>query len=169
MVPWELERQVSAQSALVPWVLALSAVQAQAFRFPLGLCLALTAERLCPVPGARQQWSQAQWTRLPLQCFLQVWNQIYIYATNEITFDSGNTISLKKTTLNASSVAACIQNNPLYTLQGAVYEIHQGSANGTVVETLTTNANGEAAGTKKYPLGTKLYAVEKTAPSGCRR
>ncbi len=93
-------------------------------------------------------------------------NQIYIYATNEITFDSGNTISLKKTTLNASSVAACIQNNPLYTLQGAVYEIHQGSANGTVVETLTTNANGEAAGTKKYPLGTKLYAVEKTAPSG---
>lgn len=93
-------------------------------------------------------------------------NQIYIYATNEITFDSGNTISLKKTTLNASSVAACIQDNPLYTLQGAVYEIHQGSANGTVVETLTTNANGEATGTKKYPLGTKLYAVEKTAPSG---
>lgn len=93
-------------------------------------------------------------------------NQIYIYATNEITFDSGNTISLKKTTLNASSVAACIQNNPLYTLQGAVYEIHQGSANGTVVETLTTNASGEAAGTKKYPLGTKLYAVEKTAPFG---
>lgn len=93
-------------------------------------------------------------------------NQIYIYATNEITFDSGNTVSLKKTTLNASSVAACIQNNPLYTLQGAVYEIHQGSANGTVVETLTTNANGEATGTKKYPLGTKLYAVEKTAPSG---
>lgn len=93
-------------------------------------------------------------------------NQIYIYATNEITFDSGNTISLKKTTLNASSVAACIRNNPLYTLQGAVYEIHQGSANGTVVETLTTNANGEATGTKKYPLGTKLYAVEKTAPSG---
>ena len=93
-------------------------------------------------------------------------NQIYIYATNEITFDSGNTISLKKTTLNASSVAACIQDNPLYALQGAVYEIHQGSANGTVVETLTTNANGEAAGTKKYPLGTKLYAVEKTAPSG---
>ena len=93
-------------------------------------------------------------------------NQIYIYATNEITFDSGNTISLKKATLNASSVAACIQNNPLYTLQGAVYEIHQGSANGTVVETLTTNASGEAAGTKKYPLGTKLYAVEKTAPSG---
>lgn len=93
-------------------------------------------------------------------------NQIYIYATNEITFDSGSTISLKKTTQNSSSVAACIQDNPLYTLQGAVYEIHQGSATGTVVETLTTNANGEAVGTRKYTLGTKLYAVEKTAPSG---
>ena len=93
-------------------------------------------------------------------------NQIYIYATNEITFDNGKTVSLKKTTKNSSSVSACIQNNPLYTLQGAVYEIHQGSATGTVVETLTTNANGEATGTKKYAIGTKLYAVEKTAPSG---
>lgn len=93
-------------------------------------------------------------------------NQVYIYATNEITFDNGKTVSLKKTTQNSSSVAACIQNNPLYTLQGAVYEIHQGSANGAVVETLTTNASGEATGTKKYAIGTKLYAVEKTAPSG---
>ena len=93
-------------------------------------------------------------------------NQIYIYATNEITFDNGKAISLKKTTQNSASVAACIQGNPLYTLQGAVYEIHQDSATGTVVETLTTNANGEATGTKKYAIGTKLYAVETTAPSG---
>ena len=35
-----------------------------------------------------------------------------------------------------------------------------------MVETLTTNANGEATGTHKYTIGTKLYAVEKTAPSG---
>lgn len=93
-------------------------------------------------------------------------NQIYIYATNEITFDNGKTVSLKKTTQNSASVSSCIQDNPLYTLQGAVYEIHQGSANGTVVETLTTNANGEATGTKKYAIGTKLYAVETIAPSG---
>ena len=93
-------------------------------------------------------------------------NQVYIYATNEITFDNGKTISLKKTTQNSTNVAACIQDNPLYTLQGAVYEIHQGSATGTVVETLTTNANGEATGTKKYAIGTKLFAVETTAPSG---
>ena len=93
-------------------------------------------------------------------------NQIYIYATNEITFDNGKTVSLKKTTQNSSNVSACIQDNPLYTLQGAVYEIHQGSATGTVVETLITNANGEATGAKKYAIGTKLFAVEKTAPSG---
>lgn len=93
-------------------------------------------------------------------------NQIYVFATNEITFDNGKTVSLKKTTQGSSDVLACIQGNPLYTLQGAVYEIHQGSATGTVVETLTTNANGEAAGTHKYTIGTKLYAVEKTAPSG---
>ena len=93
-------------------------------------------------------------------------NQIYVFATNEITFDNGKTVSLKKTTQGSSDVLACIQGNPLYTLQGAVYEIHQGSATGTVVETLTTNANGEATGTHKYTIGTKLYAVEKTAPSG---
>lgn len=93
-------------------------------------------------------------------------NQIYIFATNEITFDNGKKISLKKTTQGGADVTACIQNNPLYTLEGAVYEIHQGSATGTVVETLTTNANGEATGTKTYAIGTKLYAVEKTAPSG---
>ncbi len=93
-------------------------------------------------------------------------NQVYLYATNEITFSSGYTISLKKTTRGNADTLACIQNNPLYTLQGAVYEIHQGSATGTVVETLTTNANGEAAGTGRYAAGTKLYAVEKTAPSG---
>lgn len=93
-------------------------------------------------------------------------NQVYLYATNEITFSSGYTISLKKTTQGNADTLACIRDNPLYTLQGAVYEIHQGSATGTLVETLTTNASGEATGTKRYAAGTKLFAVEKTAPSG---
>ena len=75
-------------------------------------------------------------------------------------------VSLKKTSQGSASVLDAIQGNPLYTLAGAVYEIHEGSATGPVVETLTTNANGEATGTKKYAIGTKLYAVEKTAPSG---
>ena len=93
-------------------------------------------------------------------------NQVYLFATNEITFSSGYTISLKKTTKGNADTLACIQSNPLYTLKGAVYEIHQGSATGTIVETLTTNASGEATGTKRYVAGTKLFAVEKTAPSG---
>ena len=93
-------------------------------------------------------------------------NQVYIYGTNEITFDNGKTVSLKKTIKGSDSALACMEGNPLYSLQGAVYEIHQGSATGTVVETLTTNANGEATGTRKYEIGTKLYAVEVTAPAG---
>ena len=93
-------------------------------------------------------------------------NQVYIYGTNEITFDSGKTVSLKKTIKGSASAQACMEGNPLYSLQGAVYEIHQSSATGTVVETLTTNANGEATGTRKYEIGTTLYAVEVTAPAG---
>lgn len=76
------------------------------------------------------------------------------------------TISLKKTSSASASVMACIQGNPRYTLRGAVYEIHQGSATGPVVETLTTDANGNATGTVKYAVNTVLYAVEKTAPAG---
>ena len=93
-------------------------------------------------------------------------NQVYIYGTNEITFDNGKTVSLKKTIKGSDSALACMEGNPLYSLQRAVYEIHQGSATGTVVETLTTNANGEATGTRKYEIGTTLYAVEVTAPAG---
>ena len=93
-------------------------------------------------------------------------NQIYIWAANSITFEKSKTVSLKKTTQGSASVLETIQNNPLYTLQGAVYEIHQGSVTGPVMETLTTNANGEASGTVKYDIGTTLYAVEITAPSG---
>ena len=76
------------------------------------------------------------------------------------------TVSLKKTTEGSADVLKCIENNPLYTLRGAVYEIHKGSPTGEITETLTTNVSGEANGTKQYAVGTKLYAVEKTAPSG---
>ena len=93
-------------------------------------------------------------------------NQIYIWSDNEIDFDNGQPVSLKKTSSASASVMACIQGNPRYTLRGAVYEIHQGSATGPVVETLITDANGNATGTVKYAVNTVLYAVEKTAPSG---
>ena len=86
--------------------------------------------------------------------------------TITVSVQQNSTVSLKKTTEGSSDVLACIQSNPLYTLRGAVYEIHKGSPTGEVTETLTTNASGEATGTVKYNIGTKLYAVEKTAPSG---
>ena len=75
-------------------------------------------------------------------------------------------VSLKKTSNAEAAAMACVQGNPLYTLAGAVYEIHKDSATGPVVETLTTDANGNASGTVNYNIGTTLYAVETKAPPG---
>lgn len=93
-------------------------------------------------------------------------NQCYIWNPIRIEFKRTKTVSLKKTANASSSVLACIQDNPMYTLKGAVYEIHEGSKDGPVTETLTTDANGNAKGTKEYAVGTVLYAVEVKAPSG---
>lgn len=60
----------------------------------------------------------------------------------------------------------CIQqlkDNDMYSLAGAKYEV---KVNGKVVETLTTNAKGQATSTKKYEEGTKVYITEVTAPPG---
>lgn len=86
--------------------------------------------------------------------------------TITISVNQTHVVSLKKTASASSTVMECIRDNPLYTLERAVYEIHKGSKDGPLMETLTTNANGEAVGTVKYDIGTVLYAVEVTAPSG---
>lgn len=93
-------------------------------------------------------------------------NQEYIWMNNVITFDNTIGYSLKKTSSGTSADNAIINGNPMYSLAGAKYEIHKDSATGTVVETLTTDANGNATGTKKYAVGTVLYAVETVAPKG---
>lgn len=93
-------------------------------------------------------------------------NQVYIWNPIPINFEKTKGFTLKKTANVTTAEWNCIKDNPMYTLKGAVYEIHQGSDSGPVVETLTTNANGEATSTKKYPVDTVLYAKEKTAPSG---
>lgn len=93
-------------------------------------------------------------------------NQIYIWNPTSIEFEKAKGFTLKKTANVTAAEWNCIKDNPMYTLKGAVYEIHQGSDSGPVVETLTTNANGEATSTKKYPVDAVLYAKEKTAPSG---
>ena len=61
---------------------------------------------------------------------------------------------------------ACIEqikDNPMYSLAGAKYQV---SVGGTVMETLTTDANGRAVSAKKYAIGTVITVQEISAPSG---
>ena len=77
--------------------------------------------------------------------------------------ENAKQVSLKKT-INATQ--ACIdqiKGNPLYSLAGAEYTI---TLNGKVVETLKTDANGNAASSQKYAVGTVLTIKETKAPAG---
>lgn len=86
--------------------------------------------------------------------------------TTEITLtnaENSKPVSLKKS-INAS--AACIEQikgNLLYSLAGAEYTI---TLNGQVVETLKTDANGNAVSTKQYNIGDVLTIKETKAPPG---
>ncbi|MBO1101770.1 MSCRAMM family protein [Enterococcus hirae] len=55
--------------------------------------------------------------------------------------------------------------NGHYSLAGNVFEIHENDANGKVVATVTTDANGHAETNKELPLGTYVV-TEKTASNG---
>lgn len=55
--------------------------------------------------------------------------------------------------------------NANYTLAGNVFEIRENDANGKVVATVTTDANGHAETNKELPLGTYVV-MEKTASNG---
>lgn len=77
--------------------------------------------------------------------------------------ENAKQVSLKKT-INATQ--ACIdqiKGNPLYSLAGAEYSV---TVNGKVVETLKTDANGNAASSQKYAVGTVLTIKETKAPAG---
>ena len=77
--------------------------------------------------------------------------------------ENSKPISLKKS-INASQ--ACIQQfqgNPLYSLGGAEYTI---TLNGSVVETLKTDTNGNATSTRQYNIGDVLTIKEVKAPPG---
>jgi len=77
--------------------------------------------------------------------------------------ENSKPVSLKKS-INASQ--ACInqiKGNPLYSLAGAEYTV---TLNGSVVETLVTDANGNAASTKQYNIGDVLTIKETKAPPG---
>ena len=77
--------------------------------------------------------------------------------------ENAKQVTLKKT-INATQ--ACIdqiKGNPLYSLAGAEYSV---TVNGKVVETLKTDANGNAASSQKYAVGTVLTIKETKAPAG---
>lgn len=71
--------------------------------------------------------------------------------------------TLKKSINASAACIAQIQGNPMYSLAGAQYQV---SVNGTVTETLTTDANGNAQSSKEYDVGTKLDIKEIKAPPG---
>ncbi len=72
-------------------------------------------------------------------------------------------VTLKKSINASADCIAQISGNPLYSLAGAEYSI---TLNGKVVETLKTDANGNAASTKQYKIGDVLTIKETKAPPG---
>ena len=77
--------------------------------------------------------------------------------------ENSKPVSLKKS-INASQTCIDqIKNNSLYSLAGAEYTI---SLNGKVVETIKTDANGNATSAKQYNIGDVLTIKETKAPKG---
>ena len=77
--------------------------------------------------------------------------------------ENSKPVYLRKS-INAS--AACIQqiqSSPLYSLAGAEYTI---SVNGSISETVVTDANGNAVSAKQYNIGDVLTIKETKAPPG---
>ena len=86
--------------------------------------------------------------------------------TTDITLtnaENSKPVTLKKSINASQSCIDQIKSNPLYSLAGAEYTV---SLNGKVVETLVTDANGNATSTKQYNIGDVLTIQETKAPKG---
>lgn len=77
--------------------------------------------------------------------------------------DEEQGFTLSKSIAASASCAAQIKDNPMYSLAGAKYQV---SVDGTVTETLTTDANGRAVSSRKYAIGTVITVREISAPGG---
>ena len=77
--------------------------------------------------------------------------------------ENSKPVSLKKSINASQDCIDQIKDNDLYSLAGAEYTI---SLNGAVVETLVTDANGNATSTKQYNIGDVLTVKETKAPKG---
>lgn len=77
--------------------------------------------------------------------------------------ENSKQVTLKKSINATQTCIDQIKGNPLYSLAGAEYSV---TVNGKVVETLKTDANGNAASSQKYAVGTVLTIKETKAPAG---
>ena len=77
--------------------------------------------------------------------------------------ENTKTVSLKKSINASGECIDQIKGSPLYSLSGAEYTI---TLNGKVVETLRTDANGNAISTRQYNIGDVLTIKETKAPPG---
>lgn len=77
--------------------------------------------------------------------------------------ENAKAVSLKKSIDAPQSFLEQIQKDPVFTLAGAEYSI---SLDGKVVETITTDANGEAISSQKYNVGSVMTIREVKAPQG---
>lgn len=84
-------------------------------------------------------------------------------ATITNVYNPKRAFSLVKSIKASDSCIAQIKDNPLYSLAGAQYQV---TVNGVYQETLTTDANGYAASSKEYDVGTVVKVKETVAPNG---
>lgn len=92
------------------------------------------------------------------------WGQCLIAIDQEPVYKvTTSGFTLAKSIDASDTCIAQIKDNPLYSLAGAQYQV---MVDGTVTETLTTDANGYATSSKEYEIGTTVTVKETVAPSG---
>ncbi len=79
------------------------------------------------------------------------------------SYNPSYSYGLHKESKCSSAVAQQISGNPMYSLAGAKYSVRR---DGVQQEILTTDSNGNASGSRKYPSGTLLTIQEIESPPG---
>ena len=116
-------------------------------------------------PASRQNGDLTYWT-LSEQVLAVVVNSNAVNAgTIHNTFTTEYSYGIHKSSACDASVQQQISGNAMYSLAGARYKV---TLNGQQQEILTTDAQGNAYGTRKYPAGTRLVIQEIEAPPGYR-
>ena len=99
--------------------------------------------------------SATGWTEQPLLTLI-------FKAENEPEVPT-SAFTLEKSADATADCLAQIQDNPMYSLAGAQYDVYVADA---LIETLITDANGRAKSAKEYAIGTLVTIIETIAPKG---